>query len=334
MPRLVNSPPKYRRHKFSGKAIVTLNGREFYLGPYGSKASRIEYDRLIAEWMANHRHLSPADSDGLTITELAAAYLRHAKAYYRKDGVPTPTLLRVKAALRVLKEFYGHSTAVTFGPLALQAIQQRLVRQHKSRRYINYLIEEIKRVFRWGTSQELVPVTVHQALSTVPGLRKGRTDARESEPVRPVAEATVNATLDHLPPIVADMVRLQRLTGARPGEICTLRPCDVDMSGLVWAYRPQSHKTEHHGRERVIFIGPKGQEILRPYLLRDKGVYCFCPAESERRRRDEDHVRRKTPLRYGNRPGSNRQRRPQRSAGQSKCWTVCGRPYSQARAAR
>ena len=56
MPRLVNSSPKYRRHKSSGKAVVTLNGRDFYLGPYGSKASRIEYDRLVAEWMANHRH--------------------------------------------------------------------------------------------------------------------------------------------------------------------------------------------------------------------------------------------------------------------------------------
>jgi hypothetical protein len=39
--------PKYRKHKASGQAIVTLNGVDFYLGPHGSAASKHEYDRLI-----------------------------------------------------------------------------------------------------------------------------------------------------------------------------------------------------------------------------------------------------------------------------------------------
>src|SRR5262245_49118799 len=150
MPALTNSTPKYRRHKASGQAIVTLNGRDFYLGPYGTKASRREYDRLTAEWLANHRHLPVTQSDGLTIMELAAAYLRHAKCYYRKDGELTSTMSRIKAALRFLKELYGHTPAADFGPLALQAIQHRLVSLGKSRRYTNYITEEIKRIFRWA----------------------------------------------------------------------------------------------------------------------------------------------------------------------------------------
>src|SRR2546430_2595300 len=101
------------------------------------------------------------------------------------------------------------------------------------------------------------------------------------------------------------MVRLQRLTGCRPEEVCLVRPCDVNASEIVWAYRPESHKTEHHGRERVIFIGPKAQEILRWYLLRDKSMYCFCPAEGEKKRRQLAHERRATPLNYGNAPGTN-----------------------------
>lgn len=52
MPKLVNSLPSYRRHKASGQAVVTLNGKDHYLGPHGSKVSRDEYDRLIAEWLA------------------------------------------------------------------------------------------------------------------------------------------------------------------------------------------------------------------------------------------------------------------------------------------
>src|SRR4051812_48001812 len=37
--------PKYRRHS-SGRARVTLNGRDHLLGPYGSAASRQAYERL------------------------------------------------------------------------------------------------------------------------------------------------------------------------------------------------------------------------------------------------------------------------------------------------
>ena len=44
--------PKYRLHRSTGQAVVTLNGRDLYLGKYGSTESKIEYDRLIAEWFA------------------------------------------------------------------------------------------------------------------------------------------------------------------------------------------------------------------------------------------------------------------------------------------
>ena len=184
-----------------------------------------------------------------------------------------------------------------------------------SRNTINQHVGRIRRIFRWAVSEELLPVQVHQALATVAGLRKGRGEARESDPVMPVADAMVEATLPHLPPVVADMVRLQRLTGARPGEVCLIRPGDVDTTGEVWTYRPQTHKNEHRGRERIIHIGPKGQDVLRTYLLRPADGYCFSPAESEHDRREQVHEQRKTPLIYGNRPGTNRKRNPKRSAG-------------------
>ena len=83
-------------------------------------------------------------------------------------------------------------------------------------------------MFRWAVTKELVPATVYQALLAVPNVPKGRTAARESPPVRPVEDSVVDATLPYLPAVVADMVRFQRLTGARPGEVCQLRPMDVD----------------------------------------------------------------------------------------------------------
>jgi integrase len=132
-----------------------------------------------------------------------------------------------------------------------------------------------------------------------------------------VEDSIVDATLPVLPDIVADMVRLQRLTGARPAEVCMLRPCDVDRSGEIWLYRPESHKTEHHGKSRVILIGPKGQGILLRYLAREASAFCFRPIDSEKKRRAAAHEARTTPLSCGNRPGSNRTRKPKRSAGDS-----------------
>ncbi|HUY33672.1 MAG TPA: site-specific integrase [Pirellulales bacterium] len=315
MPRLVNATPKYRRHKPSGQAIVCIAGQPIYLGPHGSKESRREYDRLIGEWLAAGRPNAPAPkSDAeLTVTELVAAYWRFAKSYYVKDGRPTGTA-GIRVALRFLKRYYGHTAAAAFGPLGLKALQERMVQADQSRRYANDNVDHIRRCFKWAVAQELVPPAVFQGLATLPGLRKGRTAAREPEPVGPVTEAVVEATVPFLPAIVADMVRLQRLTGARPAEVCILRPCDVDRSAEVWTYRPASHKTQHHGRERVILIGPKAQAILLPYMLRDAETYCFAPNETEARRNAARREARQSPM-TPSQASRRKKRKPARPAG-------------------
>lgn len=276
MPKLTGTVPRYRKHKLSGQAVVTLSGEDFYLGPHGTKASHAAYDCRIAEWLARGRrplNSTEGDSAEITVVELIAAYKRFADGYYRKNGKPTTEVAAILSACKLLKAMYGRELATEFGPLKLQAVQQAMIRAGWTRRNINKQCQRVVQMFGWGVAQELVRADVAQAIREVDGLHKDRTAARETDPVKPVESSIVNATLDHLPPIVADMVRLQRLTGCRPEEICLLRPCDVDMSGPVWSYRPASHKTQHHGRERVIFIGPKGQVVLRPYLLRDKEAY-------------------------------------------------------------
>ncbi len=314
MPRLTNSAPKYRKHRASGQAIVTLDGRDFYLGPHGTRANRREYDRLVAEWMQNGRQIPIAQSNDLTVTELASAYWRFAKGYYQKNGRPTNTA-GIKIALRFLRGLYGHTPAAEFGPLAFKAVRQAMIDNGQSRVYINQNADHIKRMFKWAAGEQLLPASVSQSMSMVSGLKKGRAEARETAPITPVDDAAVETTLLHLPVVVADMVRFQRLTGCRPAEVCLARPCDVDTGGDVWEYRPESHKTEHHNRARVIFIGPQGQDILRPYLLRPAESYCFSPIDSEKKRRAEQYEKRTTPLAHGNRPGTSRKRRPKRTAG-------------------
>jgi integrase len=314
MPRIAGSvTPKYRKHKASGQAVVTIAGRDHYLGPWRSKASKIEYDRLIGEWLAAGRPSTGlVTADDLTLTELLLRYWRFAQQHYRKDGEPTGEVNNIRAAAKPLKALYGHTRAAEFSPLSLKALRQHMIGVGLCRTLINQRIGIIRRIFKWGVSEALVPPAVLQALQAVDGLRRGRSEARETKPIGPVDDATVDATLPFLPVVVADMVRFQRLVGCRPAEVCSLRPCDVDTSGDVWVFRPASHKTEHHGRERRIYIGPQAQDVLRPYLLRDKETCCFTPADSEKKRRAAIHERRVTPMSCGNRPGTNVKRRPKR----------------------
>ena len=312
MPRLTKSVPKYRKHRASGQAVVSLNGVDHYLGPHGTKASRLEYDRLIVEWLEGGRQLDRVGPESvLTVTELVAKFWRFAQRHYRKNGKPTAQLGIVKGTLKPVRELYGRQDVTEFGPKALKAVRRTMIESGHCRNEVNRRVRIVKQCFAWGVAEELVAVAVDQRLRTVVGLREGRTKARESAEVQPVPEADIQATLPYLSPTVADMVRFQRLTGSRPHEVCMVRPCDLDRSGDVWGYRPESHKNEHHGKERIIHIGPKAQTVLSPYLLREADAYCFSPRDSEKWRRAELTANRKTPLSCGNRTGTNLKAKPQ-----------------------
>lgn len=319
MPKLTSSVPKYRKHRASGQAIVTIGGKDFYLGPHGTKASHLEYDRVITEWLAAGRPSTwpPPGAADVTISELIRDYFNWAKVYYRdKNGESTGTAELLKPVFKRFRELYGRTLVADFRPHCLEAMQRKWIEMGHSRRYINMNTQRIKQMFKWGVKKDLVPPDVWHRIKEVSGLARGRTKARETAPVEPVADEVVDTTLLHLSSVVADMVRFQRLAGCRPTETCIVRPCDIDRSGDVWRYVPESHKTEYRGRGRMIFIGPQAQEILRPYLLRESTAFCFSPADSERKRREECHRRRKTPLSCGNRPGTNRKRNPKRTIGE------------------
>ena len=309
--------PKYRHHKHSGQAYVELNGHFHYLGKFDSQSSHEEYKQLIAKYLAQKPTVlddtPPAPT--LTIEELILRYFRFAKTYYVRNGVETEEVGTLRIALRRLRGLYGSVDATKFGPKSFKTFIDSMVQEGLSRKYINDSIGRVKRLFKWGVAEELIPPDVFHGLSAVSGLRKGRSGARETDKILPVSDEVIEATLLHLPEVVSDMVRLQRLAGTRPAEVCILRPCDLDRTGEIWTYTPQWHKTDYADKERVIPIGPRAQEILRRYLARDAETYCFRPCDSERKRRATQHMLRKTPINCGNRPGVFKVDEPRRTAG-------------------
>lgn len=303
--------PSYWLHKPTGQARVRIDGKDIYLGEYGSQESRDRYDALILDWLTNHGDITPQT---LCVDDLALLYMEHAENYYVKNGKHTSEVHKSRSLLRLVVELHGRTRVQEFGPNALRGIQTVMLERNWIRNSINEATHRIRKIFRWGASRELLPVSVVQALETVEGVKKGRTKARESKPILPVDDLTVEATLSFLPQVVADMVLLQRLTGMRPGECCAIRPCDVTFgTDGVWVYRPENHKSEHHNKERAIFIGPKAQAILRPYLDRDSDSYCFSPLESEAGRNADRKANRKSPMTPSQR-GREQTPKPKRSA--------------------
>lgn len=327
MPR--KTTPKYRLHKARNCAVVTINGRDHYLGAYDSPESWEKFHRLVAEYLAERREPPPpvAADTPLTVTELIARYWRFAKSYYVKDDKPTSEVHAIKLALRFVRTLYGTAAACEFSPKKLKAVREamisheitrkvnvtdeetgtttvarKVVRKGLARKCINKLLGRVKRMFAWAVEEELVPVTVHAALARVKGLKKGKSAARETARVRPVPDDHVQKLLTVVPPAVRAMVEIQWLCGCRPQDVVQMRPCDIDTSGPVWEYRPPRFKTEHHNDEgapdldRVVYIGPKAQAVLKPLLPESPTAYIFSPRRSEAERSTLRRAGRKSPL--------------------------------------
>jgi integrase len=308
--------PSYRRHKSTGQAVVTLSGRDFYLGPWNSAASKQQYRRLTSEWLAAGGILVSSSPNEITIAELLAAFWKHADTHYvDADGNPTSERATYKTLIARFRKAYGPTLAKEFGPLKLKAFRQMLVDAKLCRKSVNRTVCRVRSIFKWGAENELISPSLVAGLKCVAGLQYGKTEADETNPVRPVPNEFVDAVLPLVAPQVAAMIELQRVTGMRSGEVCRMRMADLNTSGKVWTYCPARHKTMHHGHSRTVYLGPRAQKILLPWIRTELEKFLFSPAEAELARRQSLHSARTTPLHYGNRPGSNLKSKPKKSAG-------------------
>jgi integrase len=281
--------PKYRLYKPKNLAVVRIEGHDVYLGKYDSPESHEKYHRVIAEWLSGSgprcfqsRTASRRPEEvGLTINDLILRFWKHGEIYYRHaDGSPTRELDNFRDALRPLRRLYGGTPARDFGPKALKAVRETMINSGLCRRTINRRIGRIVYTFKWALENELVPAGIYQALKSVQGLRRGRSAAREKPPIRPVPATSIDAIRPFVARQVWAMVQLQRLTGARPSEVMTMRTCDLDTSSAVWTYAPADHKSAHHDQARTICIGPRAQTVLRPWLRTNLTEYLFSPREA------------------------------------------------------
>ena len=85
MPR-IKGIPAYGLHKPTGQARVRIDGKDVHLGPHGSEESKRKYEqivrKLITDRAAAEVRARVEIATDLTISELVAGYVQHAKVYY------------------------------------------------------------------------------------------------------------------------------------------------------------------------------------------------------------------------------------------------------------
>lgn len=269
---MARKPPSYRQHKPSGQAFVQHKGQRHYLGRWGTPESHERYHRALRQ-IAENDAIDRASLDGVvTLGSLAKAFIA---------GVQSPTDVKhFEYALGFVIERCGDLPPDEFRASHLKAVREAMVAAGWSRGYVNRQTGRIRAFFRRLVEDEHVSPDRLAVLEAVRPLLKGRTAAKESKKITPVAWETVERTLPFLSPPVAAMVRVQFWCAMRPTEACIMRPCDVDQSGDVWLYRPAAHKGEWRGRALVKAIPGVVQDDLRPWLDRDPESYCFSPIEA------------------------------------------------------
>jgi len=294
--------PIHRCHKNHDRGYIYCEGRQWWTAKWESAAANHLYDIFVSMWLQAGRRLP----DGLTptdwqarkqvalanmqpgegaqrtylVSDLVADFLKFAHVHYRKDGQETSEVGNIKCMARPLVDGLGGLAVDSFRPQDLVTYRDLLIERGLARTQINKQVQGIRRIFKHGVFEGTVPAGILEALRTVRPLQKGRTQARETEPVRPIDEENVFAVLPQLSQTVAAMVLLQWHTGMRPGEVVQMRGKDLDRSGSVWFYRPPRHKTQHYGHERIVRLGKNAQEILQPLLPDDPTQPVFHPVTS------------------------------------------------------
>lgn len=270
--------PKHR-HRVDGRGVVTLAGVEHYTGKFGTEAAERKYRSLVGRHLAGE----PVNVAGeVTVAELCQAFIDWTKSRNENKKHKRQAIERVERSLGVVLELNGTDPVNLFGPVALAAVRAAMIRRRWTRQHVQTCIGVVRRCWSWGVSRQIVKPETLLALRTLEPLGENEHGVKESQPRFDVPWETVRKTLRHLTTNCRAMVLMLWHTGARPDEIYSMRPADVDRRSTCWVYRPVYHKCKWRRQGREILLGRIAQRILRRYMDRPADAFCFDPRESHR----------------------------------------------------
>lgn len=266
------------------------------------------------------RRLRDEGVEPISVAQLCERWAGHCAVYYRdRSGARTSEAAGAVIAVRSLRELHGERMVGELRHRDIVAWRSAMEHSGVCRATVNKRLNIFRRMMRWALDGDLVSALDVAELTQVQPLKRWRSAAREYEPVMPADDAAVAATLPQLPPSTADMVRVHRLTGMRPGELCTMRWSDIDQSTTPWIYRPEHHKNEWRGHPRVVCIGPRARAVLLRHRDAAADVPIFSPVEAEAERFAAMRAAAHAPSRYDRRNADPAKRRKL-----NRKWEPCG----------
>lgn len=246
----------------SGQARIRIHGREHYLGTWGSKASHIEYARLMAEFASGSTPLPTEGPGSLTISQLVDRWFDAMKIRYSPTSQEHVTFRQVT---QKLLDLYADTRVDQFDVRSLRAVRTHMIASGWAKGHIQRQITRIRTMWRWAESERLVPAGTWHHLQSLPPIGSGE-KVRQTKPREPVPMDHVRAVMPYVPPVVRAMILFQLNSGARPAEVMTVKANEIDRSSDIWVYTPCQHKNAWRGAVRKILIGPEAQKAILPWL--------------------------------------------------------------------
>ena len=279
---------------------IRFRGKETWrkLGLWNSPEVLTEYEKVRREWYSGQFIESQCEG-GVTLAYLFDEFLYVAMARYMK-----PEIYVFRLVIGVTIELFPEKKVADFSAMNFRTVRKALiergVREAKpwARQYVNTMMKALRQIFTWGVSYDYVPPDVVAKIKSVPALREAEhEELEERELVMEVADEAVIRTLPYMPPVVADMVKIQRGACMRPSEVCRLRVGDLDRTGDVWRTQTKKHKTARYGISRFAAFGPAETEILRRRCAgKGDDEYVFSPRDAMLERWEAKRAARKSPL--------------------------------------
>jgi integrase len=268
MPKIKYQPPKYCKVKVRKKlyAAVYRNGKTIYLGAYGSPESKIAYTRFVAELKADTAPYLPENKASVTVQALVLSFLDHVKG-----TITSQSYGHHRSAIRALLQLYGDDThANNFTPSCLKLFRQELINSKRlCRTMVNNHTRRVVSMFTWGVEEGLVNPHTELALKAVKPLSEGYPGTFDHPEREDVPDDVIRRTVPFMSPTVQVMVKVQRQTGMRPGEVFKMRVGEIDRitDPEFWLYRLPKHKTQKKTKlKKVVPLSKFEQEWIAPYL--------------------------------------------------------------------
>jgi integrase len=249
--------------------------------------------RIVEEAARKRRAKELHPRECLTVAEMCDRYVAWAKDYYsysweKKKGMA----IKVEYSIREFREMYGERFVADLEHHDMLMHRDALIEKGLGRSTVNRRISTVKRMITWALDEDMIPALAKAELTQVSTLKRGRSAAKDGEPVTAAPMDDVEAVIADSAPSLGGMLRVMRLTGMRPGEACIMRWEDIERRDTIWIYRPQHHKNEWRRHPRVVVIGPRAQGIIAE--REGEGEYVFSPRVAQLERYEAMRLERKT----------------------------------------